>query len=254
LRILKKKEAIVMVRIIIIMKWEQDLRRISTVIDSHTDLRVMGTGTDSYQAIKLAETKQPDIAIIDYQLDHGGMEIIALIKRRSPHTAIILVSPYEDEKHASDALTRGVAGYLVGKSDMDILVGIIYIVHAGGSYVSHRIVVRVFQILPQLYRYQEFYQGLLSRVNARVPGDYRSPGVLSRTERRLIRMVGQGKNTREIGEILNLKPGTVRNYISALMHKIGIHSRQQIIFFALNYKRGLSDTDLPVPAFPRCSG
>jgi two-component system response regulator DesR len=236
------------------MKWEQDLRRISAVIDSHADLQVMGTGTDSYRAIKLAESEQPDIAIIDYQIDHGGINIAPLIKRKSPHTAIILVSPYEDDRYASDALTRGVAGYVVGKSDMDILDSIIYIIHAGGSYVSHQIVVRAFQILPQLYRYQKFYHGLLSRMNSRVPEAYRGPDVLSRAERRIIRMVGQGKGTKEIGESLNLKPGTVRNYISTLMHKIGIHNRQQMLFFALNYKRGLSDIDLTIPPPPPLPG
>jgi DNA-binding NarL/FixJ family response regulator len=236
-----------MIRLIAIMKWERDLRHINVVADSRGDLQVVGTGMDSYRAIKLAETEQPDIAIVDYQIDCGGINIAALIKRKSPHTAIILISPYEDEKHASDAMIRGIAGYLVGKSDMDILDNIIYIIHAGGSYVSHRIVARTFQILPQLYRYQEFYQGLLSRINSRAPEVYRGPGILSQSEQRIIRMVGQGKSTREIGETLGLKPGTVRNYISILMHKIGVRSRQQMIFFALNYKRGLSDIEFSIP-------
>lgn len=239
-----------MIRLIVIMKWEQDLRRINAVVDSHRDLKVMGTGTDSYRAVKLAESERPDIAIVDYQIDFGGINTAALIKCKSPHTAIILISPYEDEEHASEALARGAAGYLVRKSDMDILDNIIYIVHAGGSYVSHRIVARIFQTLPQLYCYQEFYQKLLSWMNSRAPEVYRGPGVLSRTEQRIIRLVGLGKSTREIGETLNLKPGTVRNYISTIMRKIGIRSRQQMVFFVLNYKHGLSGDGFGAPPPP----
>jgi DNA-binding NarL/FixJ family response regulator len=239
-----------MIRLMIIMEQEQDLLRVSAAAGSSADLRVVGTGTDPYQAIRLAETEQPDIAVIDCRIGGGETGIVSLVKRRSPGTAVILVSPREDEERAAEALSRGASAYLALKSDMDILAAVIYIVHAGGCYVSHRIVNRVFQILPGLFTYREFYRGLLPAGSAGVSPDRCGPVMLSSTEWQIIRMVGQGRTTKEVGGTLGLKEGTVRNYISALMRKTGIRSRYHMALFVLNHGRRRIEERRGSPALP----
>jgi DNA-binding NarL/FixJ family response regulator len=215
------------------MKQEHDLNCVMAVLDPHADLAVIGIDSGYYGAIRLAQAEQPDIAVIDYQLDDGGLDAISIIKRKSPGTAIILVSPYDDEWRARDALNRGVSGYLVWKSDINILVSTIYMVHAGGCYISYRIVARAFRALPKLLLYRKFYQGLFPQGKSLFPAS-RDSQDLSLTEWQIICLLGQGKSTKEIGESLNLKMGTVRNYISILMQKTGIHNRHRMAFFVLN--------------------
>jgi DNA-binding NarL/FixJ family response regulator len=221
-----------MIRVIIVMRRRQDLSRIREAVDSQEDLTVAGTGTDSYQAIRLAETLQPGVAVIDYQLDYGGLDVIALLKRRSPGTSIILLSSNNDGRHALDALFKGVSGYLLRKPDIDILVNVIYAVRAGGYYISQRIMAHIFQTLPKpngaaLRQNPDFSRASKARITKKT--------MLSRTELRILEFIGQGKGTKEIGEKLNLTMGTVRNYISTLMRKSGVHSRLEMARFVRNY-------------------
>jgi DNA-binding NarL/FixJ family response regulator len=234
-----------MIRITIIMQQEQDLGRVRAAIDSRQDLAVIGTGTDSYDAIRLAEDERPDIMVIDHQLDYNGPDIVPLIKRRFPNASIILVSPYEDEKYALAALNQGVSGYLLRRFDMDILVGVIYIVHAGEYYISQRVMARLFRTPLKLQGPEKFPQIFGPGETALQHSmDF---SALNRTELRILECIGQSKSTKEISETLHLKMGTVRNYISVLMRKSGIHSRLQMV----NLVQGQGHHQIKAGAVPK---
>jgi DNA-binding NarL/FixJ family response regulator len=207
------------------MRQHQDLSRIRAALDLQRRLTVVGTGADSYQAIKLVESQQPDVAIIDYQLDYGGLDVITLVKSRSPGTSIILMSSCNDGKHALDALRKGVSGYLLKKTDMDTLVNVVYTVRAGDYYISRRIMVQIFQALAKVPG-SDAVGGKLVGVEEGFPR-----GMLNRKEMKILGYLREGKNTKEIGERLGLKIGTVRNYISGLMRKNGVRSRVEMAYF-----------------------
>ncbi|MDR1971824.1 MAG: response regulator transcription factor [Treponema sp.] len=237
-----------MIRLIVIMNREQDLSRITAELDSHAELRIVGIGTDRYGALKLAESEQPDVAVIDYYLDNGcGLDIIHVVKRKSPGTGVIVVSPYDDMGHARDAMIMGASGYLLRKADMDILVSTVYMVHTGGYFVSHRIVNQVFRSLRKFHNWESSRKTLSLRRASQEPPDYSS---LSRTEWQILEFLGQGKSTKEIAEILNLKIGTVRNCISLLMHKTGIHNRSYLADSILNSIRPKTGKTPPPPVPP----
>lgn len=230
-----------MIRVIVVMRQEQNLIRIREVIDSREDVTVIGTGTDSYAAIRLVETGHPDIAIIDYQLDYNAPDIVSLIKRRVPDTSIILISSHNDEKNALDALSRGVSAYLPWKPDMDVLISVIYVVQAGGHCISRRIMSQVFRVLPKPFRSGEITHKFFSPETA--AWQYLNFSSLNRTELRIFEFIGQGKSTKEISEILHLKIGTVRNYISSLMRKSGVKNRMEMIYFVLGHRQYQSRLD-----------
>jgi DNA-binding NarL/FixJ family response regulator len=208
------------------MRQQQDLSRIKAALDSREDLAVIGTGADSYEAIRLMENEYPDIVVIDYQFDDGGLDIIALIKHRSPGTSIILISSRCDGIPALEALSKGVSGYLPRKSDISSLVNVMYAVQTGGYYIPQRIMTQVFQALPKISKAGEFVQKPFPR---RIPLFQNTK--LNQTELRILKFIGQGKSTSEISEILHLKIGSVRNSISSLMRKSGIHNRLEMAHF-----------------------
>jgi DNA-binding NarL/FixJ family response regulator len=214
------------------MKWERELVRVTAPLCAQPGFSVVGTQTDSYQALKLAEDEQPDVAIIGYYLDHSkGLDFVPLIRNKCPGLGIILFSPYDDPGHARSALTRGVGGYLVWKSDMNILTSAIDMVFKGGFCVSPQITVQVFRKPPVPRR----NRGIASFMMARRSGAGGAHSFFSGTEWRIIALIVRGKNTKEIAEGLSLKNGTVRNYISILMRKTRSTSRLQIINFALGF-------------------
>jgi DNA-binding NarL/FixJ family response regulator len=216
-----------MILLIIVLQRKQDLHSTILLLNSQADFSVIGSGTERYQALKLTEEEQPDIAIIDYHLDAGSsLEIIPVMKRKSSGTGIILFSPYDDENRALDAMRRGASGYLLQRSDMDMLISTIQMVQSGGRYISQRIVSRVFKALPELLMCREFYRDL-SVGGKIVSGDDLAD--LSPAQRQIVGFLNQGRSTKEIAETLGLKIGTIRNYISDLVRKTGSHTRSQMV-------------------------
>jgi DNA-binding NarL/FixJ family response regulator len=247
-----------MIRLIIAMKQKEDIDCILKAVDSCADLEVIGIGTDYYDAIKLADAEQPDIAVIDHQLEYGGLDIVSVLKRKSTGLAVILVSSHDDEGYIQNALNRGVSAYLTRKIGMDILGVAAYLVHEKGCYVvSHRVGLRVFRSLPRFRRHRESYPELRA---------YQAPSqriadfsFLKPSDLRIIEFLSQGKTTKEISETLHLKEGTVRNYISLLMRKTGIRNRLKMARYVLNSRRRQSKTGKPAPLLlppsrSRCAG
>jgi DNA-binding NarL/FixJ family response regulator len=220
-----------MVRLVIAMNWEKELRHTTTSLGVRVDFSIIGTTSDCYRAIRMVEAEQPDIAIVDYYLGAvKAWDLIPIIKRKSPATSVIIISPFDDGTHAWDALHRGASGYLIRKFDMGLLIGAIDMIYTGGCYVSHRIITRV---LPKFRVYQKYYRD--NTPGRKGPGSRRlSVITFSPTERQIIGFISQGRTTKEIAEILNLKTGTIRNYISGLIQKTGGRSRAQMLFAALN--------------------
>jgi DNA-binding NarL/FixJ family response regulator len=220
-----------MVRLVIAMNWDKELRHTMTSLGVRVDFSIIGTTSDCYHVLRIVEAEQPDIVIVDYYLGAVKLlDLIPIIKRKSPTTSVIIISPYDDGTHVWDALHRGASGYLIRKLDMDLLIGAIDMIYTGGCYVSHRIIARV---LPKFHVYQKYYRENIS-VKKKRPSRHLNFITFSRTERQIIGFISQGRSTKEIAETLDLKPGTVRNYISGLMRKTGGRSRAQMIFTALN--------------------
>jgi DNA-binding NarL/FixJ family response regulator len=215
-----------MIKIIVINHKEQDQILIKSLLSSQLDFEVVGLGGDSYDAVRLSQALQPDIIIIDFYIeDITGLELIPLIKRRSPDTAVILLSSWDDERHICDAIACGISGYLFKKIDMDKLVNSVRVAHNGGCYVSEGIFTRAFTALSDMARYRNFFPAMDT-------GSASSH--FSQAELRIIKFICEGQTNKEIAESLSLTIGTVRNYISSVMQKAGTHNRVQMAIYAFS--------------------
>jgi two-component system response regulator DesR len=221
-----------MVRIIVAMAWEKERKRVSITLDSDGELEVVGAAPDCYRALRLVESEQPDVILLDYHLGSmKGWDLIPVIKRKAPGISVIIISPYDDEGYAWNALLKGASAYLIRKTDMGgVLTSTIRLVHDGGEYISKRILTR---ILSMFFVYRNYYRKITSMKKGKGSGRLEQFIKLSPTERQIIWFIYQGKTTKEIAETLNLKPGTVRNYISRLIQKTGGHSRTQMALSTL---------------------
>jgi DNA-binding NarL/FixJ family response regulator len=211
----------------VVMKWENKLTQIMAPLYARPEISVLEIQTDSYHALKLAETEQPDVLIVGHHLDYlPGLEFVSLIRNKCPGARIILISPYTDLGRARIALSQGVSGYLVWNSDMHILTSAVDMVFRGGLCVSPQVLIQAFNSLA-LHQDHE----IASFMKARSPGE--TYPFFSGTEREILALIIQEKNTKEIAEDLGLKNGTVRNYISRIMQKTKSASRVQIFGFVL---------------------
>jgi DNA-binding NarL/FixJ family response regulator len=227
-----------MIKIVIIDDRKQDRELIYSILSTQKGFEISGSGKDGYDALKLATEHRPHIIIMDLRDDDiGGPDLVPLIKRKSPTTAVIFLSGYDDDVYAGKALSSGASGYLVKKTDMDKLADSVRTVHSGGYFINTPICIRIFGRFSKEAKHQKFYP---AAGQEKKPRQRPIPSTINQTELDIMALIGKGHTNKEVAAKLNLKPGTVRNYLSSAMHKAGLKSRTQVAIFAI--KHGLTET------------
>jgi len=226
-------------------KHERD--RIAAMLSGEREISILAHGRDGYDALKLIGSHKPDIAILDSNLEFiEGEEIPPLLRLRSPATAFVIVVAKISDYQLYKAATNEVSGIVSKEADLDSLPGILKNVSEGKCFISSVLASRVLRLLCSLsYKSAVPHASVESKhVNKPVeacelpslsgedPAKY-----LSRTELKILVEIGEGHASSEIAENLGLAVGTVRNYISSVMHKTGMNNRPQMVRYA--YSCGL---------------
>lgn len=181
---------------------------------------IAATADDGNRALDLYEEHIPDVLLMDIRMkDKDGLEAAGEILKAHPEARILLLTTFSDDEYIIKALRLGAAGYLL-KQDYQNIVPAIRAAALGQSVFGTEIVSR----LPQL----------ISR-----PADGFDAGRYGISERELdvIRLISEGLSNREIAERLFLSEGTVRNYLSAILDKLGLRDRTQLAVFYLGKKQ-----------------
>jgi DNA-binding NarL/FixJ family response regulator len=195
------------------------------------DFEVAGVGKDGYDAIKLTDQHKPDVVVLDADLPPlDGLKIASSIHQRCPSSSIIIIAAEIDDKMILNAVYYGVTGFLLRRSLFDEINKAIRNVNDGNYYMSHEVELRAFSIFSQIVK--ETHEEQIKRpVNDEARS---SPLYITRAEAQIAAFVGQGLSNKQIAEKLQLKTGTVRNYISLILQKAKLEHRTQIALYALN--------------------
>lgn len=187
------------------------------VLQSDTDVRVIGMASNGRDAVREVARLRPDVVLLDISMpEMNGVEAARQIRKRSPATRIVILSMHATSEHVFHALQAGAHGYLLKESAGSELVAAVRAVHAGRRYLSPKVA--------------EIVAGQI----AQPPG--KSPVTrLSRREREILQLVAEGCSSREIAARLNLSPKTVDTYRSRLMQKLKITDVAGLIKFAIRH-------------------
>jgi DNA-binding NarL/FixJ family response regulator len=217
-----------MIKIVVVDNTEADRNKIKEIISSQSDFEIVQFGKDGYEAINIAASKQPDIVILGtYVLkSYEGRGVIRVIKGKSPKTRVILLAPLEDVGCICGAINNEASVYHRLEGNDTGLCNAIREVYQSGRFISPKIVANVF---PLIYL-QLKGKSLLPDCKAKA-----LPPGISKIEKRIAALIASGYSTQEIADKLEITPGTVRNHISMVMQKAGVHNRNQIALFAFEY-------------------
>ena len=231
----------------VICPQQQEREKIVSLLSTERDIKILAQGKDGYDALKLIESHKPDIVIMDNNLEFiDGEEILPLLKIRSPSTAVVIVVSKINDYQLYKAATYEVSGIVNKEADMDSLPGILENISEGKCFISPVLASRVMRLLCSPIPKTTGSYGLgENKGQARPPEDeyvmFLSGGdptaYLSRTELKVLVEIGEGHKSTDIAKNLGLTVGTVRNYISSVMHKTGMNSRLQMVRYA--YSCGL---------------
>jgi len=198
----------------------QGLRRI---LESYPSFSVVAEAASGLEAVELARQLQPDVAIVDVGMTGlNGIEATAQILRRSPRTAVLILSMHNDERYITRALKAGALGYLLKDSVEEDLVQAIQSATEGRQFFS-----------PAVARLLEGRQGALP-LGEKVEDRY---DLLTERERQVYQLLAEGHSNKEIASRLGLSLHTVETHRTRIMEKLDVHSTAELVLSAV--RRGL---------------
>jgi two-component system, NarL family, response regulator NreC len=194
-------------------------RGLRLVIEQQPDLVVVGEGSDGREAVSLAASLKPDVAVLDIGMPNlNGIEAAKQITDRETGTAVVILSMYSDETYILRALKAGALGYLLKDSAESDLVKAIHSVADGKSFFS-----------PTVSRVLlEDYMRKLQRT-----GGESSYDLLTPREREVLQLIAEGKSNKEIADMLNLSVYTVETHRGNLMEKLNLKGIPELILYAV---------------------
>lgn len=211
------------IRILLVDDHEVVRVGLRTLLGRQSDMEVVGEARDRDDAIEQASRIKPDLVVMDLRLPGGGgVEAIRKIKKRLPGTRILVLTAFSEEQMILDAIVAGANGHLLKEIDGDKLAAAIRTVASGASLIEHRIM-----------------EQALERLRSNQPGQGSTPvDDLTWQETRILSLIADGKSNREIGQELRLSEKTIRNYVSQILGKLGLHSRTQAAAYAIRRQLG----------------
>ncbi|MGX8709605.1 MAG: response regulator transcription factor [bacterium] len=186
---------------------------LKTILEADGDIEVVGTGGSGSQAIALYSECSPDILLMDIRMDGmTGIEVAEILLKRDPGAKILFLTTFSDDDYIIKALRIGAKGYLL-KQNFESIVPSIKTVAIGQRVFGDEIITRIPAML-----------------SGSPKDDFKEFG-LSEKETEILTQVANGLSNKEIAETLFLSEGTVRNYISVILEKLGLRDRTQLAIF-----------------------
>jgi len=180
--------------------------------------KVVGEAANGQEALQLAETLHPEVAVLDLAMPLlGGIDAAREIQRVSPKTKTILLTMHTDERYILEGLRAGAKGYVMKTHAADDLVRAIREAARGGTYLGPEIS----EAVVQAYRNK-----------TEIPVD-----PLSARERQVLQLIAEGNTTKEVATKLDISVKTAETYRGRIMEKLDLHMTAGLVHYAI--RRGL---------------
>lgn len=188
------------------------------LLQQDEDLQVVGLAADGDEAVEMCRHLRPDLVLMDIKmLGFDGFQAAAIIKEFRPETKVIILTTFEDRENILSAVVGGLDGYILKDVKPEKLILAIKCVAAGFT-VLHPSVSRL----------------LRQELTAPAERESAEPTRQLRPEElEIIRLIGDGKNNREIAALLNYSEGTIKNKISRILEILEVKDRTQLVVYAL---------------------
>jgi DNA-binding NarL/FixJ family response regulator len=184
---------------------------IKAILRHSDDFEVMAESESGPDAVQICRKKTPDIILMDIGLPGlNGIETTTEILRHCPDAKIVILSMYDDEHSVVSAIRSGARAFVLKKASDNDLLDALRTVAKGGSYLSPQVSDRLLQ---------RIQKGDLNSAPTPTPLDGLSP-----RELQVLRLVAEGKTSKEIAVMLDLGLQTVRSYRKTMMKKLGVNN------------------------------
>jgi NarL family two-component system response regulator LiaR len=193
---------------------------LQTIINADPDLEVVGISHDGAQALAAIPELQPNLILMDLKMPNmNGVQATRKITAEYPEIYVLILTTYDDDEWIFDAIRSGADGYLLKDTPPADLIKSIKGTLEGKSFIDPQVAGKL------LSEYADNFG------KSQPPTHY----TFTERERDILTLLSQGLSNSEISDKLFLAEGTVRNYTSVLLKKLGVADRTQAAILAIRY-------------------
>ncbi|MCB2291154.1 response regulator transcription factor [Clostridium sp. CS001] len=189
------------------------------LLDLEDDIEVVGTASTGQEAFEMCQKLSPDIVLMDIRMPVlDGVLGTKLIKEHFRSIKVLILTTFNDYEYIKEAIKNGAEGYILKNQSADSIIESIRTVYKGNAVFEKNVV--------------DTLSSMLRDERNSIPEDFD----LTEKEFNILKFVAEGLSNKEIAQKLYLSDGTVRNYVTSLLEKLGLRDRTQLaIFFLKNF-------------------
>jgi two-component system, NarL family, response regulator DesR len=186
------------IRVVVAEDQAMVLGALAALLEIGGDIQVVGRAQDGEDALAICRREKPNVLLTDIEMPKmTGLELAAAVRREALGTRVIILTTFARGGYLRRALEAGASGYLLKDSPAEHLANAVRRVNAGGRVVDPELAAEAWS----------------------------EPDPLTDRERQVLRMAGEGQSSADIASTLHLSEGTVRNYLSEAISKLGAANR-----------------------------
>ena len=197
---------------------------LAAILSTDPEIEVVGLASNGHEALELMQDADPDVVLMDLKMPvMNGVQATQHLRRAHPEVNVLILTTYADDQWVLDAVRAGAAGYLLKDTRRGALLDAIKGTVGGKTYLDPAIAGKLTQ---------QVVSGAASAQRAESQLD-----PFTEREQEVLNLLAQGHSNPEIADRLHLARGTVRNYVSAILQKLGVSDRTQAAVVAV--QRGM---------------
>ncbi len=209
-----------MIRVLLVDDQRLMREGLRILLELEPDIRVVAEAENGLQALEAYEQHRPDVVLMDIRMpEMDGVQATRRLLSEHPEARVLILTTFDDDAYVLEGLRAGALGYLLKDASREELAAAIRTVAAGGALFAPQVAHKALNALQQ--------------VSTPPPPDLIEP--LTEREREILRLMAQGLSNRQIAQRLHLAPGTVKNYVSRILAKLGVKDRTQAALWAREY-------------------
>ncbi len=183
---------------------------VAHTLERSNTVRIVGQGETADDAIRIAQTENPDIMLLDVSMPGSGLKAADTIARACPNIKIVMLTVSESEDHVHQALASGARGYILKGTSGNELVSTLRLIARGEHYVTPTLAARVL---------------VTAQRSPRTAAPDEPFPELTRREEQILDRVASGLTNREIAKSLQIGEKTVKHYMTSIMQKLRVRNR-----------------------------
>ena len=196
-------------------------RGVRSLIQKMENVEVVGEAGDGLELLRLLKDVHPHLVIMDISMPNlRGLEATREIKILNPEIKVLILSMHKDREYLYHALTAGAEGYLLKEDADEELISAIETLRRGGTFISPLLSNQIADI---------FVDKFQTKGEPRMAPE--EP--LTIREREIVKLIAEGKSSKEIGELLFISSRTVQHHRANIMRKLNLKKTADLIKYAI---------------------